>query len=225
MRLHVEALFTRGARGRLVAANEPSGAAAPRLFLGRTAEGNAFWFRHDIGPAVVDELRALCDGVPVSDDLLEAPDVAERFRACLERHQPILKTWTGPAFQFPSALPRHDEVVRVTHSNSMVLTPYLGDWLPDVAAGALMAAALEDGRAVSVCASVRVTVDAHEAGVETHPDFRGRGQGARAVAAWATLVRESGAVPLYSTSWSNEASRRLASRLGLVQFGSDLHIT
>jgi predicted GNAT family acetyltransferase len=76
-----------------------------------------------------------------------------------------------------------------------------------------------------VCASVRVTVDAHEAGVETHPDFRGRGQGARAVAAWATLVRESGAVPLYSTSWSNEASRRLASRLGLVQFGSDLHIT
>jgi hypothetical protein len=38
-------------------------------------------------------------------------------------------------------------------------------------------------------------------------------------------VRQSGAVPLYSTSWSNEASRHLATKLELIHFGSDLHIT
>lgn len=34
MRLHVEALFTRDAAGRLLVVNEPTGAAAPRFFWG-----------------------------------------------------------------------------------------------------------------------------------------------------------------------------------------------
>jgi len=38
-------------------------------------------------------------------------------------------------------------------------------------------------------------------------------------------VRALERVPLYSTSWENQASRRLAARLGLVHFGADLHIT
>lgn len=223
MRLHVEALFTCDAAGRLLASNQPDPVAAPRLFLGRTVEGNAWWLRHDAGPALAAELEALCEGLPVSDDLGEASSILEPLLACLALREPITKTWTGPAFHFPAELPRYDNVVQVTHANATVLCPCLEDWLADVSAGVPMVVALEDGKAVSVCASVRVTAVAHEAGVETHPDFRERGHGAQAAAAWATVVRESGRVPLYSTSWSNEASRRLATRLGLVQFGSDLH--
>jgi RimJ/RimL family protein N-acetyltransferase len=66
---------------------------------------------------------------------------------------------------------------------------------------------------------------AHEAGVETVPTFRGRGFAAQVVAAWVGAVREMGFVPLYSTSWENEASRSVARKLSLIQFGSDLHIT
>jgi mono/diheme cytochrome c family protein len=66
---------------------------------------------------------------------------------------------------------------------------------------------------------------AHEAGVETAASCRGRGYAAPVVAAWARAVRDVGRVPLYSTSWRNEASRAVARKLGLVCFGSDLHIT
>ena len=88
-----------------------------------------------------------------------------------------------------------------------------------------MTVVLHDGKTVSVCCSVRMTPQAHEAGVETHPAFRGRGYAARAVAAWAKTVYEMARVPLYSTSWENEPSRTLAKKLGLIQYGVDLHIT
>jgi hypothetical protein len=39
------------------------------------------------------------------------------------------------------------------------------------------------------------------------------------------LVRAAERVPLYSTSWENVVSRGLARKLGLEQFGVDLHIT
>ncbi|MGH7448604.1 MAG: GNAT family N-acetyltransferase [Longimicrobiales bacterium] len=106
-----------------------------------------------------------------------------------------------------------------------MLNPYLEDWRDDVSAGSPMAVVLEGDRAVSVCCSVRITPHAHEAGVETHPDFRRRGHAAAAVAAWARAVLEMGRVPLYSTSWENDSSRAVASRLGLIQYGVDLHIT
>jgi hypothetical protein len=38
-------------------------------------------------------------------------------------------------------------------------------------------------------------------------------------------VHALGATPLYSTSWDNLASRGLAARLGLAQFGVDFHLT
>jgi hypothetical protein len=52
MRLHVRALFTHDGAGRLVAANEPGGGAAPRFFLGRTAQGNIWRVRHDVDAAL-----------------------------------------------------------------------------------------------------------------------------------------------------------------------------
>ena len=78
---------------------------------------------------------------------------------------------------------------------------------------------------MSLCTSVRTTDQADEAGVETHPDFQGRGHAAEATATWADAVRKLGRTPLYSTSWANAASLSVAAKLGLVQFGSDLHIT
>lgn len=225
MRLHLEALFRCDEADRLLVVNEPGGGAAPRFFLGRTPEGSAWWFRHDVDRELVAALETLCRSESVRYHTEAVPGSAAPFVDRISRRGDVQNVWQGPAFCFPEALSGGGGAVRVTKANAEVLAPRFEDWLGDVSEDVPMAAVLEDGKAVSICCSVRLTSEAHEAGVETHEDFRGRGHGAAATAAWARAVREMDRMPLYSTSWDNRASRALASRLGLIQFGVDLHIT
>lgn len=225
MRLHAEALFTRDQHGRLLRVNEEGGGSAPRFLLGRTAEENLWWYGVDLDTSLAPELDRTCSALPVGlDDEVRAQD-EELFTALLSRREPVKRVWAGPAFLAPARLGTSLTAVPLIREDVGLLSPYLESWREDVTRGLPMAVALEDGQAVSVCATVRATSQAHEAGVETHPDFRGRGHAAQAVAAWATQVRRMGCIPLYSTSWSNVPSRKLARRLGLEQFGSDLHLS
>lgn len=225
MRMHVDALFTHDAAGRMLRVNEPGGKDAPRFFLGRTAHGSVWRFRHDVDDGVARELEALCRAEPHGDEFLHPPHGAAPYQALLARAAPVERTWTGPAYCFPSpASTGTSGAVRITRDNAELLRPHLEAWLGDVASAQPMLAVVDGSAAVCVCCSVRITPRAHEAGVETAPAFRGRGHAARAVAAWAAAVAATGAVPLYSTSWENTASQAVARTLGLRRFGTDLHI-
>src|SRR5438876_246856 len=65
---------------------------------------------------------------------------------------------------------------------------------------------------------------AAEAGVETLDAMRGRGYATAAVAAWAAALRRRGLLPLYSASWENVASQRVAEKVGAVCYGEDWEI-
>jgi GNAT superfamily N-acetyltransferase len=232
---HVRALFECDGAGRLVRVNEPGGGPAPRLFIGVAPEGVCVWFRHDLDGGLVRDLEEVCRAIrPGSGASRESAIERAIEAAVVERlavAAPIRGVWAGPAFRFPGDVPDEredapdDRIVRVTGANASVLEPFFEDWLEDVEAGLPFVAVLESGRAVSICCNVRMTPEAHEAGVETHPDFRGRGHAVAAVTAWAGLVRERGAIPLYSTSWDNDASLAVARKLGVVRFCADLHVT
>jgi RimJ/RimL family protein N-acetyltransferase len=221
MRLHVEALFTHDARGDLLRVNEPNGAPAPRFFLGQTNEGLVLRFRGDVGE---ETRRDLADAASL-EILNDLPTTPETYQEILASTAPIEKTWSGPAFSFPDSLPAGDEAILITERDAHYLNAHFPSWLGDIRACAPMMALIIDGEAVALCASVRITDRACEAGVETTPAARGRGYAGKVVAAWARAVRASGKTPLYSTSWHNDASRSVARKLGLTQFGTDLHIT
>ena len=225
MRLHVAALFTHDAMGRMRRANEPGGAVAPVFFLGRTAVGNEWRFRHDVGDDLLSELATLCVNEPVGDHMTLPPYGSTPYSDVLAQYGPIQNLWTGPAYHFPGELPTAVDTALVTVENADVLRPHFEDWLGDIPHCQPFMALVQDGRAVSICCSVRITTDVHEAGVETSPDFRGRGYAGEVVASWANAVRRIGPIPLYSTSWENGASRAVAERLGLVRYGTDFHIT
>ena len=225
MRIHIEALFTHDAQSDLVRVNEPNGAAAPRFFLGRTMQGDVWRFRHDVAPDVRAEIEATIRGDKRQGTVVDSPIDPAPYKAILARSAPVERTEVGPAFSFPASLLQTADAMRVTDANAELLALHLAPWLPDVRLSQPLFVVTCEGHAVSVCASVRQTNEAYEAGVETADAYRGRGFAAPAVAAWACAVREIGHVPLYSTSWQNTASQAVARKLALIQFGSDLHIT
>lgn len=221
MERQVAALFTHDERGRLNRVNVPGGGDAPRFFLGRTIAGSIWRFRFDLDDKLEEQLEELCRNEPAGDLVREPKHLPEYIRL-LEGQ----KVENGPAYIFTETilLPSR-ETVLVTDANTDVLHGKLEEWLPDVAQGYTLAAVLEDGRAVSVCGSVRITPECHEAGVETLVSHRGKGFAVDATAAWANEIRRTGFMPLYSTSWENTSSQRVAEKLGLRMYGVDFHVT
>jgi hypothetical protein len=227
MNIHVQALFTHDAHSSLLFVNEPNGSKqlAPRFFLGRTKSGNLWRFRADVPKNLVNELAALCLDEPLATDLQSRPRHFESYVKLLETQESVQNIWLGPAYHFTEMLEPSRPLVVITKENAELLQggfekliDELADWQPFLAV-------VEDGRAVSVCRSVRITPRAHEAGLETLLEFRGKGHAKDVVAGWARSVQATGALPLYSTSWENTASQSVARKLQLLTFGADFHIT
>ena len=225
MRLHIEALFTHDANGDMLRVNEPNGAAAPRFFLGRTAEGVVIRFRHDVERAIRREIEAACEKQLAQPRPLDMPTDPLPYQQILDRAGPVEKTWLGSAFCIPRTVRPTAPTVIVTSDNGELLRPLLEPWLPDVTNSQPLIALTVDDRAVSLCCSGRRTARAHEAAVETAIAYRNRGYGTQVVRAWTQAVYAAGAVPLYSIAWENSASRAVMRKLEVPSFGTDLHIT
>jgi RimJ/RimL family protein N-acetyltransferase len=116
------------------------------------------------------------------------------------------------------------DAILVCTENQGLLDAELRDWLPEVAVRHPCFVIAREGRAVAICCSSRRTSRVAEAGVETIPAYRGQGFGAAVVAAWAAEIRALGLLPLYSTSWDNEASQGVARRLGMIRYGIDVSL-
>jgi len=142
----------------------------------------------------------------------------------LEVQAPVTSAWSGPAWFIPDHVRPATEVdVRFMYDLDLLLEEFLhlaGTFPHQQPCAAVFA----DGRIASVCSSVRLTNAAAEAGLHTLSGYRGRGFGGAATAAWSRAIRASGRIPLYSTSWDNTASRRVAEKLDLVLYGADLSI-
>jgi hypothetical protein len=224
--LRVQAMYVSDEHSRMTAINQWDGGHAPRFYLGRTATGNIWRFRFDVADELAQEISSLCEMEPPLRNPMAAPAHQEHYVRLLAEHAQIESVWSGPAFRFPDAAMRpHVSVIAINQDNAELLCGGLDEWLPDVARRQPFVAVIEDGRAVSLCTSARITTAAHEAGVETRSEYRRRGHATRAVLAWASAVGAMGAAPFYSTSWDNLASQGLARTLGLVVIGTNFNIT
>lgn len=226
--IQVRALFTSNADSRLLFVNEPGGTVipAPRLFLGRTKAGNIWRFRTDLSENLCQELNALCaDEPPLDLEFNEPPRHLETYIRLLESDAPVQEVSSGPAYWFAEYETPSKSILAVTEKNAEILQGGFEELISELPLWQPFVALIEDNRAVSVCRSVRITSEAHEAGVETLPHYRGKGFAKDVTAEWARLVRDTGAIPLYSTSWENVASQAVARKLRLKCYGTDFNVT
>ncbi len=219
-KLHLETLFVLDNVGRITSTREPQASSGPVFSLVRSTTSCAWAVRSDTPAAVADELNQLARQEPPVSTLRDAPLYADRYIRLLGG-----RVQSGPAFTFPSALPRPNNVIVV--EDEQLLERHFHGWVAgEIAAGrAPVMAIVADGYPVSLCFSARTSRVAAEAGVETAVGFRGKGFGSHVTAAWALVVRSTGRVPLYSTDWSNEASLTLARKLRMEAYAVDWSVS
>ena len=216
--LQLRTLYVLDDAGRLVSTREPGSRRPPVVSLIRSADATAWAIRNDVAIDLAGELARLLASEPPSDDL-QAPPVH------LERYVELVggRLESGPAFAFPDAIDAPDGVTLIGDGEH--LEPSFADLLPELDGRSPVLAVVEAGHAVSACFCARKADEAAEAGLNTLEQHRGRGFAALVTAAWALAIRESRRVPLYSTAWTNESSRAVARKLGLVAYASDWNIS
>src|SRR5690606_9215179 len=221
--IQLEVLFARTPSGELLATRDPTPRAAPRVFVGRSVDGNVWALRADLAPGTKAELSRLLAAEPPV-----APERDAGLR-CRERILDLLgaaREVRGPAYVLGDALPHGDQAREITRSDldrCRHAFPWLAEELEAVAP---VAVAFCGDEPAAICHAPRgVTAAAAEAGVETLPRFRRRGLATAAVACWARAVQRSGRLALYSTSWQNRASLALARRVSAHPYGEDWQVT
>lgn len=234
--LHLDVLYERDDRGRLLRVRSTS-VPTPLAHLFRTATGNHWLINAGLPEATAARLDAV-----FADEPVRAPEDPQHWERsvprCLEAVRSLLtpfrlsgagseyREYRGPAYSFPEGLGVTGSAEAYVPDGDTAAVAADLAWIATASEEErpIVAARDEAGRVVSICHAARATAEAVEAGLDTTPAARRQGHALAVTSRWAVEVRASGRVPLYSTSWENEASRGVARRLGLVLYGEDWHL-
>lgn len=225
----IDTLWARDARGRLVR-REPGGRAAPHLAVAIAPDGKTIVA---VGAAVPNALalavREAAAAVPPAR-AGGVPAAVGRCREILEGPLGALVLTSGPSYVVPggTAFASRATVHRSDDAGAGAFhfsAPAEANWSAEewrlLLAGALgpWAIATVGGEVAAICHSARLAPRGAEAGVWTHPRYRGQGHAAAVTAAWASLIAPSGRYAFYSTAAENLSSQRVAARLKLRPIG------
>ena len=194
--------------------------AGPHLYVFRTTDAVLCRVHVDLSAGVAESLERIA--LAKRGRQRDWPQEYGQYLAVLASVGPVKAVRAGLLYRIVDPPP--GTATRITRANANLLRDGLDEWAPDVDAGRLIYAAIVDGRAVSICASVNEVDGAHEAGVETLPSHRQKGLAAHAVAAWAGAVLRMNATPFYGATFDNLASQGVARRLAMEVVGSEFSV-
>ena len=226
LNLHLNALYLHNKTGDILSINQWDGGAVPLFHYAWCKSGYAYRYRHDLPSSLRQALREKFQEQDLGRDCFSGPLHATEYQTLVSQQFTIKNIWHGLAYWRKTPVSLSGQRTRLIEpGDEHLLREDLEPWQPDLEHREPFVIAHNTDQAISVCASVRITTEAHEAGVETMHAYRRGGYGDAAVRRWTNEVLERGAIPIYSTSRDNVASQRLANRVGYESIGYDFFIT
>jgi hypothetical protein len=216
MRIQASTLYVLDDEDKIVSVNEPGQISTPLIFFGMTRNATFKFFKSDLSQPLIDEINRITQ----SDvSILNVCKILEKYKS-------LKNVWIGPAYSFPEIVSTNSDqnIFSITDYNRHYLARYFSNVYDNYEYRYPITAFIVDGDAISICCSARKSSRAIEASLNTIEQFRGRGIANKVVTAWSREVTNLGYIPLYSTSWDNLNSQRVAQKLGLIQYGMDFSI-
>ncbi|MEK3915941.1 GNAT family N-acetyltransferase [Paenibacillus sp. FSL H7-0331] len=216
MNIQAATLYVLNEKNKIIGINERNQTSVTAVFIGRTRESISTYFHTDLPQSIVEEIQ---------QHTLESIHVLNLCRI-IEKYKPVKDIWIGPAFTFnqDNMFISESEITLIDESNKNLLLQHFSELLGELEERMPIAAYIINDEAVSVCCSARISSQAAEAGLMTIEPYRGKGIGQKVVHKWSDEIFKQGLLPIYSTSWDNLSSQRVAQKLGLIQFGMDFSI-
>jgi GNAT superfamily N-acetyltransferase len=177
-----------------------------RVYAYRHECGYVTYFRRDL-PAVLREQVHDLGADTAFHDRKAVKTLLAADAPCAEVG--VFHTYVFPDTPNPNQFP---DAVRLGELHQELIEAYHAGM--NVAERAVFAV-IRDGLIVSTCGSVRENEGAGECSLFTLPEYRRRGYGRQATAAWGNHLGKRGKVAFYSHTEENTASRAVAQSLGL----------
>ncbi len=219
--IRMNTLFTTDSGGDLVSINFACGkdkgkGRPPLIFVAWSESDYALRFRDDVLADRRRKIEQHLRGVWSFDGAEQLP--------CANQIEDVLSapcSEAGPAYLAPDTIQPQGTAIRVEHNEKEALRAHFERMIDDIGGSQPCFVVLDGGAAVSACRTVRRSAWAAEAGVNTVGAYRGKGYAVAVTSAWVSAVRSEGLLPMYSTSWGNTASQRVAEKVGLVQYAAE----
>jgi len=218
MKIQARTLYRLNAEERITGINEGDFSGAPLLFIGKTPDSIQTYYHEEMSKSLITELKE-----SISDPI----SIIQLCRI-IEKYHPIQNIWMGPAYVYKGhTTPEMEDdhrIVRITQQNSRLLDTFFAELQNVLEVKSPVFGYVLDGQAVSVCCSARTSEAGSEASLYTAEPYRGQGFAARVVSKWCEYLHAQGRIALYSTSWDNIGSQRIAQKSNLVPYGADFSI-
>lgn len=237
LHLHRRTVFSFDSRGLMVHENDPRKSRGKRFSMTGCSEGNLIVIRDDVSELASRALERLAANEPPLSGHDSTPRGLHDYLSTLGEEEQVNAGLFGYLWTFPKVVPSTCEA-KLVISGSIESARLLERWV-DTMPEALVergfrkpadlwepwCVAVVANKVASIAQTVRTGSGGAEVGVDTAPEFRGRGLAAGSTAGWSRHPALAGVTLFYSASRTNESSSRVTDRLGLTFVGSTFAIS
>ena len=222
---HIKTLFVLDSQSKMVSINEPwdKTKPAPRLYIGKTIDGTIIYKSgYDVSSIKIKEIEKILFRESMNNKF----EYLEEYLEIMESKNYVEEICYYYNNIKEDTINNCEIICKKIHKDNITdFTIGEFEWLKDeINYCQPCYGIINNGNIISVCRSVRITEKAHQAGIETVKEYKGKGFAGKVLKKWANDILNKSCIPFYSTLKENKASQRVAEKMELKIFGIGISV-